>query len=131
MLERERLRVPTKQTTEYHRKWMAAHPGYKRQWELDNPAKLKATRQRYYVKHKDALNAKSKAYREENRDKVLAKARETSKAYYAKNRELCKAKYREYYAKNKQAIKIRSVKNKNAREGKSLVPDVQIIPEAN
>lgn len=70
---------------------------YRRRWELNNYERARANKHRHYVEHKAEYQARFKAYRENNHEKIKAGC----KSYYERNREKILQQQREYRARKK------------------------------
>lgn len=95
-------------TTEEQR---AKRREYTRDWQRKNKDKIKGYHHKYYVTHKEAIQAQQKEYREKNPEKI--------KQYLAnmtpEQREAKKAYQHNYYLKNRDKI-LAQAKERNLRK---------------
>ena len=69
---------------------------YHKQWQIDNPDKVKEKRRKHYLKHQSRYRKSAEKWRKDNPEKQ----RERSKANYHKNKERYSQNHKKYYAKH-------------------------------
>lgn len=89
---------------------------YMRDWNLKNPEKVKASKKKKYVAHKDHIDAKNKAWAEKNREKSNA----IKKAYKERNRD-------SYLAQQRKAKKERYLKDRDLILSQRQTPEAQKV----